>query len=283
MIDYKDNCFPGIVDNDAFCFRYTDKSVTENEQYLYSNYWREQLNTYGTKVTYYVNLYNVLKADNFYGEDPTRQFLEPIKLTMAIELAENANTLTKFGFQADDEITAWIHISSFQEAFYGVGVELITTETPEEKIDTEDLFDIRTEDPKGFETQFNIIQPKAGDVFEMTEYGLGRPNNRGAKQFEVTEVLDQDISQTNQLGGHYVWIIKAKRFEFSFEPGLSGEKTNDQVYDNSFSGILTGGKQPPSDPRKYLEDYPLQSIDNVSDTKVFSMTANDNTDVYGGY
>jgi len=59
MPNYKDNCFPGVVDNDIFCFRYTDKDVTDNEQYLMSNYWREQINTYGTKITYFVNLYDV--------------------------------------------------------------------------------------------------------------------------------------------------------------------------------------------------------------------------------
>jgi len=287
MPNYKDNCFPGVVDNDIFCFRYTDKDVTDNEQYLMSNYWREQINTYGTKITYFVNLYDVLKADNLYGEDPTRRFSEGVPLILAVDLAENANVLSKFGFQSDDELTCYIHLSSFQDAMDGLGIELITTELStknnEEKIDTENGFDLRTEDPKGFETQFNEIQPKAGDVFQMTEYGRGRPGDRNGKMFEVTEVLDQDISRTNQLGGHYVWIIKAKRYDYSFEPGLSAEKGSQQVYDNARNGILSGGRQDPSEDKKYQEQYPLVSIDQVSEKVVFDMPKNNNTSVYGGY
>ena len=117
----------------------------------------------------------------------------------------------------------------------------------------------------------------------MTEYGRGRPGNRNGKMFEVTEVLDQDISKTNQLGGHYVWIIKAKRYDYSFEPGLSAEKGSQQVYDNARNGILSGGKQDPSEDKKYLEKDPLLSIDQVSEKIVFDMPKNNNTSVYGGY
>ena len=88
MVNYNNNCFPGVVDSDGFCFRYTDKQVTENEQYLFSNYWREQINTYGTKVKYFANMYDVLKADNFYGEDPPRKFLEGVDLILSIRLLE---------------------------------------------------------------------------------------------------------------------------------------------------------------------------------------------------
>ena len=37
MINYKDNCFPGVVDNDIFCFRYTDKDVTDNDDLMIIN------------------------------------------------------------------------------------------------------------------------------------------------------------------------------------------------------------------------------------------------------
>ena len=67
-------CFPGIIDTDQTCVRYTNKETSGNEQYLFSNYYREQINQYGTQITYFVNAYNVLSADNFYGEDPTRKF-----------------------------------------------------------------------------------------------------------------------------------------------------------------------------------------------------------------
>ena len=293
-----DTCWPGIVDTDQTCFRYLDKEVIGNEEYLYSNYYREQIAQYGTKITYFVNAYNVLSADNFYGEDPTRKYSAGRQVSAIVELAENANTLTKFRFQADDEVTIYMHISAFNEAFYDVGIEFIAATQgidsnilAEQKQNCDDLR-IRTETPGVYETQFNQVQPKSGDVFALTEYGKGRVGNRGPKQYEVTEILDQDISRTNPLGGHYVWIIKGKRFEYSFEPGfaapkLQDEKGDDQVFDNSFSGVLSGGSQPVSAPKKYYEQDPdnikLLSINDVSKKEVFNMPANNNTDVYGTY
>jgi len=265
-IIYQNNCYPGIVDSDSFCFRYNDKDVNDNEQYLYDNYWREQIDTYGQIATYYVNAYNVLSADNIYGEDPTQIYATPIDIIMAINLSENATTLAKFGLQSDDEITAYVHLSSFADTFSNAYITFSDSTTA-----------------AVFPTQYNQVQPKAGDVFVLSEYGRGRPGTRGGKQFEVTEILDEDISQTNQLGGHYVWILKAKRFDFSYEPGLSAEVGSDQVYDQANLGILSGGSQLPSPSKKYNEKDPLTSIDQVGTTVVFDMTAMDNTDVYGSY
>jgi len=292
------NCFPGIVDTDGSCFRYVDKNFTGNEQYLFSNYYREQIAQYGTTITYYVNGYNTLSADNFYGEDPTRTFLPGIQVNAVVELAENANMLTKFGFQADDTITIHLHISGFQTAFYELGLQFLSP-TQElsagvpDNLDAQDCLDFVTTTANVWQTQFmnaNQVQPKSGDVFALTEYGEGRVGNRGAKYFEVTEILDEDIATTNQLGGHYTWVIKGKRYEYSFEPGLMPEKGDQQVYDNSSNGILSGGSQAPSEPKLYAEQNPDPgtvpaqiSINDVSAATIFNMPANDNTDVYGGY
>lgn len=294
MFKNTDSCFPGIVESDQYCFRYLDKDVTGNEEYLYSNYYREQINTYGTRILYYVNAYNVLSADNFYGEDPTRKFTGPRCVTAFIELSENADMLSKFGFRSDDAITLYIHISSYFETFYDVGIESLITQNEiaaqdecdldhYERISSEARRAFRTEKPGTYETQFNQVQPKPGDVFLLQEYGRGRPAPRGAKHFEVTEVLDQDISKTNPLGGHYVWIIKGKRFEYSYEPGLSAEKGSDQVYDSSQNGILSGGSQTPSVQKKYDQQYPLRGVSDVSKKHIFDMPKNNPTDVYGGY
>ena len=56
--------YPGLVQTDETCFRFSDKSIQENERTLFSNWWREQINLYGTKVDYFVNTYNILSADN---------------------------------------------------------------------------------------------------------------------------------------------------------------------------------------------------------------------------
>ena len=301
--DYKCE-YPGLVQTDETCFRFTDKSIQASERVLYSNYWREQINQFGVKVNYYVNTYNTLSADNFYGEQPTQTFADPRNITLAVTLNENAITLSKFGFESDDEVTAYIHISSFYDEFY----------TLSSVFEPEGIYD------RYF--HFNpVVEPKAGDVFELTEYGNDRPNNRQSKFFEITEKLDQDISQINNLQGHYVFLLKAKRLDYSFEPninfndtgvqirladldlstatnGLSdistedlltlqagitaigGEFTNDQVYEDKFAGRLPGGTNPQSLPKR--EDYDEYIIDEVSKEDVFDMSNND-TDVYGDY
>ncbi len=112
--------YPGLVQTDETCFRFTDKSIQASERVLYSNYWREQINQFGIKVDYYVNTYNTLSADNFYGEQPTKTFASPRKIILALTLNENAITLSKFGFESDDEVTAYVHISSFKTEFEGL-------------------------------------------------------------------------------------------------------------------------------------------------------------------
>ena len=288
-------CWPGIVDSDNTVFRYVDKTTTGNEQYLFSNYYREQISQYGTRLTYYVNAYNVLSADNFYGEDPTQSYMPGVVTIAIVELAENANILSKFGFQADDTITIRMHISAFHNAFYDLGIGYISPQQEKnppipDNINTEDCLNIRTELANVWETQYKNTQPKSGDVFALTEYGEGRVNPRGPKWFEVTEILDEDISYANQLGGHYTWIIKGKRYEYSFEPGLSAEQADAQVFDNSFSGILSGGSQDPSAPKVYDEQDAepgvvpaLPSINDVSAAQVFNQPKNNNTSVYGQY
>ncbi len=221
-------------------FRYTDKENTAAERLVYSNYWREQIDMYGQKVLYYRNLYNVLSANNIYGEDTLRRFEEPRALIMAVQLSENALTLSKFGFQSDDAITAYVHISSFYSVY---------------PVD---------------------IEPKAGDVFKLVEYGSDRPGERDGKLFEITERVDEDNSKINPLMGHYVWLLKAKRFDYSWEPGITPEKGSQQVHDDTNYGTLTAAVPNTREP-----SYPGDA-DTVSKEKVLDMSIND-TLTYGGY
>jgi len=221
------------------CFRFLNKSTLECEQDVFNNYWQEIINLYGQKVTYYQSNYNLLSADNFYGEDPTRQYAEPKQLVIGVELNENAIMLTKFGIQSEDEVTAYISISQWYDIF-GQGTE-----------------------------------PKSGDVFDLSEYGQGRPNGRTGKQYEITQRVDEDAARTSQLMGHYVWLIKAKRFEWSYEPGLSAEGVNNQVYDSRKAG-LSGD---PMDEKPYPENFDASSIEIFN----YGTNPESNNDVYGGY
>jgi len=217
------------------CFRYSNKQNNYCERVMYSNYWREQINLYGQQVGYIVNNTTTLSADMLYGEQPTQAYSPPVNLILAINLNENALMLSKFGLVSDDEVTAFVHISAFYETF-GYGKE-----------------------------------PKSGDLFQLTEYGSDRPGGRSGNIYEITQRLDQDIAQINTLMGHYVWLIKAKRFEYSFEPGVTPEAQNDQIFDDTKNPYASGANKPYTN-----------SVD-IDSKQIFDYTQTDFGNVYGGY
>jgi len=228
--------YPAANGNTNECFSFVDKNQNSSNITLYDNYWKEQINLYGQTVGYIVNNTTTLSADMLYGEQPTQAYSPPVYIKMLVELNDNALMLSKYGLQSDDEVTAFIHISSFYEVF-------------------------------GYPNE-----PKSGDLFQLTEFGNDRPGGRTGKIFEITERLDEDSARINQLMGHYVWLVKAKRFEYSFEPGLSGGETvNQQVYDDTKSPGVSGADKP------YNYDV------NNAGKKVFDYSKTDYGGVYGGY
>jgi hypothetical protein len=78
--------------------------------------------------------------------------------------------------------------------------------------------------------------------------------------------------------GHYVWLIKGKRLDYTFQPGLTAEKKSDQVYDNAFSGRLSGYTNEQTDSKSYTYD-----VDTESATVFDYSQYGDNDDVYGDY
>ena len=78
--------------------------------------------------------------------------------------------------------------------------------------------------------------------------------------------------------GHYVWLIRAKRFDYSYEPGIDKESGMNEVYDDSFSGRLDGGENPKTDDKSY-SDIIDEDSKSVFDYSLYG----DNDDVYGDY
>lgn len=234
------------------CGQFFNPGNFQAEQLIYDASFQDLINNFGVPINYYVNAFNISAADVLYGEDPTRPFLGPYELQMYVELTENATSLSKFGFVSDDELTGYLHITTF-------------TTTMSSLINY---------------AQFGqVVEPKSGDIIELTALGCDRPNGRGPKWFEISERVDQDIASLNPLLGHYVYRVKAKRYEHSFEPGLSGERQNQQVYENSFSGVISSNI--PGEGASEPKSYPFD-IDNTSKNEVFDMSVN-NTDIYGDY
>jgi hypothetical protein len=228
-------------------FRFLDKQNNCNERDNYRKWWLEQIYQYGTIVDYYVNSTTLDTMDPLYGEEPTQKFNMPRKMIFAISLNENAVVLQKFGLMSDDELTGFIPIESYNLA-------MSSQEVP-------------------------YAEPKAGDVIELSEFGSSRPGERGAKKFEITERLDQDVQQLNPLLGHYVWLIKAKRFDYSYESGITVEPGLNQPTDDTYHGGLSadGDTQLESDPI-FFNDVDRESR-NIFDYSVYG----DYDDIYGGY
>lgn len=263
------------------CAQFFNPANFQAEQLIYDAAFNDLINSFGVPINYYVNTFNTLSADLLYGEHPIAPYLGPFGIISYIELSENAINLSRYGFSSEDELTAYLHIDTFTTTFSAF-------------IDY---------------ASFNqSVEPKSGDIIEVTALGCDRPNGRGSKWFEITERVDQDVSAINPLLGHYVYRLKAKRYEGSFEPGLSGEQVNNQVFENSFSGVLSSNiqlisidtlvteqgdilviqdgssllgsslsPQLTSDPKSYPFD-----VDILSKETVFDMSVN-NTDIYGDY
>lgn len=228
--------------------RHLDKRVSDAERELYNNWWQEQINQFGTEIDYFPSGYTLSGHDFIYGEQPDSKYDAPIKMVMALELNESAIVLNKFGLVGDDEITGYLSIDTFWR-----------TMSSEEQ-------------PRP--------EPKSGDVFKLTEYGSrDRVAGRDGKVFEITDRVDQDISKINPLLGHYIWLVRAKRFDYSFEPGLQPEGGMNQVFDDTHSGLLSGYNQSPSVEKTYSQNTTTQSK-IVFDYDEYNES---NDDIYGGY
>ena len=245
------------------CGKFVNPVNLQAEQLVFDQAFNDLINNFGIPVNYYINTFNLSAADLLYGEDfgnttDRKQFHGPLSgMQMYIELSDDAVNLTKFGFDPGDEFTAFVHISTFYNAASA-------------------YFD--------YVSVGQSIEPKAGDVIDLTVLGCDRPNGRGSVKYEITERMDQDVSGLNPILGHYIYRLRGKRYNYSFESGLSSEKVNEQIYDNSFSGILstTLYEQLTSDGKTYPTEEDPYNIDNVSKSDVMDMDIND-TDIYGSY
>jgi hypothetical protein len=253
------------------CGELVNPSNLQAEQLVFDQAFNDLINNFGIPVDYYINTFNLSGADLLYGEDfgssdissGPAQFKGPLSgVQMYVELNDDAVNLSKFGFDPGDEFTAYVHISTFYDAASA-------------------YFD--------YASVGQSIEPKAGDVIDLTVLGCDRPNGRGSVKYQITERMDQDISSLNPILGHYIYRLRGKRYAYSFESGLSGEKANEQVYDNSYSGILSTtlvdqltGTSDPLQGKTYPTEENPYDIDTISKSDVMDMDVND-TDIYGSY
>ena len=201
--------------------RYLNKNNNANERENYSKWWKEQIEHYGTSVTYFTHGYTLTSHNFLYGEDPTTPYVKFENLVLLTDITNDSLMLSKFGIMADCDMTAVVHISSFYDKI-GCGRE-----------------------------------PKAGDLIQLTEYGADRPGGRSAPIYEITERDDENFQLTNTLMGHYVWYIKCKRYEYSYEPGIETGPNNKQLNDSGDYGRKAYG----ANPEELFQPYP-DSVQN---------------------
>lgn len=253
--------FPGRLN--CKNLRFTDVDTLSTEQILFDGYWEELINLYGVGLAYQVCRYDVTKADNLYSEHVSQAYADPVEILGLINLQENAVALSKYGFVTDDSITLYLHIRTYTETFSS--------------------FNVYGEPGTYADVHQKYIAPKAGDIFTLYEFGKTRPLGLGGKMFKVTERTDQDVGMNiNQLAGHYVWVIQAKRYDPSYEPNVDEEKESYQIFDDPHTGRIIDGveqKELPSEQKQYTYSVQQENIDKVFDYNKELI----DTNVYGGY
>ena len=198
--------------------RFVDPGSLQAEQLIFDRAYKDMINSYGVEIAYYVNSFSLLSADLLYGEQPASVFLGPTNLMMYIELSQDALQLSKFGFDPGDEFTGFVHIDTFSDVLSSNTYYIPTNQG---------LLSSALSGSDGraaVMSKLSSIEPKAGDLIQVSPLGCDRPGDRGAKVYEVTEKMDEDVSSLNPALGHYVFRLRAKRFDFSFQAKAPREK-----------------------------------------------------------
>ena len=228
--------FSGAVNADRFTVKHY--AATERDQ-TYKVWWKEQVRLYGTQIDYYVRNFSLSATDKVYGENTYQGYHPKSTFVMLVDLTDGSMTYSQYGLISDDELTAIIDIETYQQnlsTYYNSAVDSI---------------------------------PKAGDVFQLTEFGsIDRPLGTG-KIFEITERLDESVNEINQLQGHYVFKLRARRNDHTFLSGLTPELSSTQVTDASGVGSLSSIEV------DYINDL------DTDQSSYFDYGTND--DVYGDY
>jgi hypothetical protein len=277
------------------------KTFTENERKLWQSYWDELTQLYGTYTDYYVYDYQLSSHDFFYGEEPLAPYLPPKGMRILVEVNNESLLLSKFGVQTDADATIIIPIDQFRQVFGGSaepkshdlirltelgldrpgGMNNPNTNTPPvtncEDIPTDPLAQLCEDGivPGPFNCHTDAAMTTAYDSTAVFDSLI-----RGAPIYEITERRDEDMSQHyNMLQGHYVWIIHAKRFDYTYEPDAPREPGSDQVSDEEQYGKLPGGTNWEEKPKPYEQNI----TDESNEEWDYDQHEDNDTSFYGDY
>jgi len=284
-------------------YRVLRKSTNLNERRLFQSYWQELVNIYGTYIDYYTDMYSLTSHDSFYGEDTTAPYSKPTGLVLLAEFNNDSLLLSKFGIQTDADATFIIPILTYRETF-GPNAEpksgdlIRMTELGLDRPGGLNDMNTITAMPTACDERFDPLKAVCRENSEdgavvdchtdeqlTSEYDdLNNFNNllRGAPVFEITERRDEILNmQYNSLLGHYVWIIHAKQYDYSYRPEAPRTPGSDQVSDDTLYGKLSGDNNSnwAENPKLYEQNTEKQS-NEIWD---YDMHSNSNDSVYGEY
>ncbi len=294
-------------------FRYGNKATNSNERRLFQSYWNELNRMYGTFIHYFVYNYELSAHNSFYGEHPLATFeLPPVPMTMLAQFNNDSLLLSKFGIRTDADVTFIIPIPTFRAAFNNDRAEpkagdlIRLTELGWDRPGGWD-------DPNNFTDTTNVTSCEGrkdyldptNDICTIDDLIQGTPIDcetipnfyseydnlsgdierfnrlvRGAPIFEITERRDENLTMNyNMLGGHYVWILHAKRFDYSYQPNAPREPGHDQVSDETMYGKLSGGTLYPEREKQYDQNVE-QEKERIWD---YETRPGSDDSVYGNY
>jgi hypothetical protein len=228
-----ENIFAGVYRPN--CGGFADPSNFKAERAIFNSQFGELINNYGVEIDYYVNTFNPKAMNSIYGEHTLMYWLGPTVIKAYIQM-ENASPIYALaGMDSPDTLTLYLHIDDFNVKFAGLSVfDGVLRDENNNPILTEAGEQIIIDQENGPWA----CEPKSQDKIKVTPFGCDRVNGRGAKIFEVTEVMDEDAAELNPAMGHYVWRVKAVRSEHNFITNEPRENMNHQIADNSFFGKL---------------------------------------------
>ncbi len=246
---------------------YLDKRVNANTLMVTDSWWRDLINRYGVNIKYYPIDINTTGRHKLYEE--VFEFMPPKNVRMMVDIPSEAFLFAKFGLQSDADFTAVVHIGTWANIF-GDSIEDEPKVGDILRIDNtgwgEDEFAIHTGTGyasgdsicsilnRNIDTtcqlayeanQFAIEQASGGSlsgnsyVDNLTLYLAVSDGDwrRWPQLYQITEKRYQDPElNINFLNGHYVWVLKGKRFEYSYETGAP--KENPIAEDNEPGGIV---------------------------------------------
>ena len=191
------------------CGGFADPENFQAERAVYNSSFTELINNYGVEIGYLVNNFDMEAMNPIYGEHTTMYWSDPVIIKAYVKPVEPSALYTLGGFDSHDTVTLYIAIDTFTAGFSALSAYNFIP---------------------------NSVMPKAQDKIILYPLGCDRPNGRGAKVFEITEAMDQDVDEINPVMGHYVWRLRGVRSEHNFTTNEPRENVNNQISDGASFG-----------------------------------------------